>query len=650
VEHNVSLAKNASLCWGQRYIWLRYHHLPPRARHEAHIVMRLKLPDGVTLARIRSTLGYLVRRHEILRTTYPLDAGPVQHVNPPAALPIVVATAERDGTAAPAEVMDELSTTEFDLSTEWPIRACVITAAAVPKQLVLVVNHVAVDDWAIDALKREIAALGAGAGSGRPAALAPVRHQPLDLARYESSADATAMKERAAKYWQDEVSRLPVDAFAGVRRPAGKPTARCATLTSPAMLDARRRIAARHQVWPSLVHATAYNMMMAAYTGSGSISHLSFAGNRDSGPYTDTMTCMFSPLLMRVDCHDDPPFSQLLQRTAQRFEQARSHSPFPYDELVELMSRESFRRGQAVRTGSEFNFINHSHRACRSTRTKLIWNPTPSAWAEYGSDTYFLIYEWKDAVVVTLNAAATIMDAGAVEQFLRGYETVLLAHDAPSTDLRISDVVRMLGISVPAPPIGRRIVRTGDDLVDLGRVEAMLAEHPAIRHARAYLETLDSEQGGLVVDVVASRPVTPAELRGHVLGRMYDHHPVRCPDQFRIYDGTVLGLDRIRRPESWRELTPMAKGNGHGIEPCPATSAAERTLAAVVQQVNGLDHVNLSRSYTVAGGRVLRIPQVLAELRHHGWEGVSVYQIASAQPLRALAARLAPVAVTAAAA
>lgn len=646
----MSLTKNADLCWGQRYIWLRYHHLPPRARHEAHIVMRLKLPDGVTLAKIRSTLGYLVRRHEILRTTYPLDAGPVQRVNPAAIPPIVVATAERDGTATPAEVMDELSTTEFDLSTEWPIRACVIVAAGVPKQLVLVVNHVAVDAWVIDTLKREIAALGAGAGSGRPAALAPVRHQPLDLARYESSADATATKERAGKYWQDEASKLPVDAFAAVRRQAGALTARCATLTSPAMLDARRRIAARHQVWPSLVHATAYNMMMAAYTGSGSIAHLSFAGNRDSGPYTDTMTCMFSPLLVRVDCHDDPPFSQLLQRTAQRFEQARSHSPFPYDELVELLSRESFRRGQAVRIGSEFNFINHSHRACRSTRTKFIWNPAPSAWAEYGSDTYFLIYEWKDAVVVTLNAASTIMDAGALEQFLRGYETVLLAHDEPSTDLRISEVARMLGIPAPAPPGGGQIVHIGDDLVDLDLVEAMLAEHPAIRHARAYIADPGGEQDGLLADVVASRPVTPAELRGHILGCMYDHHLVRCPDQFRIHDGTTLGLDRLRRPESWQELTPMTQGDGHGMEPCPVTSEAERSLAAVIRQVNGLDHVNLSHSYTVAGGRVLRIPQVLAELRHHGWEGVSVYQLASAQPLRALAARLTPVAVTVAAA
>ncbi len=40
VQARVSVAtRNAELCWGQRYIWLRYHQLPPHARHEAHIVL-----------------------------------------------------------------------------------------------------------------------------------------------------------------------------------------------------------------------------------------------------------------------------------------------------------------------------------------------------------------------------------------------------------------------------------------------------------------------------------------------------------------------------------------------------------------------------------------------------------------------------------
>ena len=65
--------KTADLCWGQRYIWLRHHQLPPEARHEAHIVCNFDMPPGVRVAGIRSMLNYLVRRHEV-------DAGSVARV------------------------------------------------------------------------------------------------------------------------------------------------------------------------------------------------------------------------------------------------------------------------------------------------------------------------------------------------------------------------------------------------------------------------------------------------------------------------------------------------------------------------------------------------------------------------------------------
>ncbi|WP_405145054.1 condensation domain-containing protein [Sphaerisporangium sp. NBC_01403] len=628
----MSAAKNANLCWGQRYMWLRYHQLPPRERHETHIVLHLEMPYDVTVANCRAAVNYLTRRHEALRTTYHLDGGdPQQRVHSPAALPVIHVTTEKDGTAAPGEVVEKLTTTEFDLSTEWPIRACVITTAGVPRQLVLVLNHLAVDVWTVRQIKRELKVQCAGFSSRRPASLEPVRHQPMDLTRYESSRAAAAMAEGAMAFWREEISKLPADTFGARRVPDAEPTARGATLTSPSMLDASRRIGARHQVWPSLVHVTAYNMLMAAYTGSGTAGHLSFTSNRESSTYSDVMTCMFSPLLLRVDCHDDPTFSQLLRRVAQRFERAQAHSYVPYDEVVELVSRESTRRGRAVRIGSELNFIKQASRDSKARRTKFTWTPAPTGWALHGGDTYFRIDEWRDAVVVTLNAVSSVMDAEAMERFLRGYEAVFQAHDDPSADLRISGVARLAGFAPPSPPAGGRTAGAGDDLVDLERIEAVLALHPAVRLA----EVSSDGTGRLVAHVVADQPVTPARLRAHFLGHLYDHHPVRCPDWFLI-----------QAPEGVAAGSPEAEGDGRGAEPASPMGEAEQTLAAVVREVNGLDDLDLCDSYTGAGGRALRIPRVLAVLADHGWVGISVHELTSARPLRALAGRLTPVAAT----
>ncbi|MFC7713723.1 hypothetical protein [Nonomuraea recticatena] len=61
-----------------------------------------------------------------------------------------------------------------------------------------------------------------------------------------------------------------------------------------------------------------------------------------------------------------------------------------------------------------------------------------------------------------------------------------------------------------------------------------------------------------------------------------------------------------------------------------------------MRQAHGLGDLDLSDSYTLAGGQALRIPQVLAELTRRGWEGLTLNQLAGPAPLGALASRLAP--------
>jgi Condensation domain len=556
--------KSADLCWGQRYIWLRHHQLPPHARHEQHIVITFEIPEGSALAGVKAMLNYLVRRHEALRTTYHLDApgGPQQRVHPPAPLPVVTVSTERDGTASPADVVERLSTTEFDLASEWPIRAIVLTTAGAPRQAVVVLNHMAFDAWTVDQFERELVALRTGATSGRPANLAPVRYQPVDLAKYESSAGAGAVKDRALAYWRDEIAQAPADCFAGrrVAAPAndGEPVARAATLTSPTLLEATRQIAAQHQTWPSLVHLTAYAMVTAAYTGSSRIAHLAFTGNRGENSYADVMTCLFSPLLLRVECDPEVGFRELLRRGVERFEEGQRYANVPYDELVELLARESARRREWVRVGAEVNFLSHASHSARARRTTFTWNATPSAWATSGADSYFRIIEMRDAVVLGLHACSAVFDADAVEQFLRGYEQVILAVQDPAVDLRVADVAGLVGFADAAHPVG-----FADAAHPVGFVPPLLQDHPG-------------------------------------------------------------------------ELAGEAEASG----------AATAALAAAVADVNGLSQVDTGLGYVVAGGRVLLIPGVLAKLRDAGWEGLSVYQLASPQSLDTLATQLVTAAAT----
>ncbi|MEY9906721.1 hypothetical protein ABIA35_002943 [Catenulispora sp. MAP12-49] len=460
--------KTGALGLGQRYIWLRHHQLPAEARHDAHIVTRFPLPPGLSVPQIRTALGHLVRRHEALRTTYHHDADsdPWQRVHPAGPVKLVQATAEQDGTPPPAAVVQELSTAPFDLAADWPLRACVITDGGTPRQLVVVMNHMAFDAWSVDRFERELEVLGTALATRRPASLEPVRYQPLHLVGHESQTGFRDRHEQASEFWREQAARLSSDLFA--RRRGGPADPNAATLTSPAALSASRQLADRAGLWPSLVHVAVFTALAAAYTGDGLVPHWNFHGNRGEDAYSDVLTCRFSPLLMIVDGRDDPSFSELLGRVAEQTEAVRDHTALGYDEMLEILACAGAIRGRDLRIGSELNFLSHAAHTAGVRRTTFVRNAAPTAWAAFGSDVYLRITELRDAVSVNLQASGAVMDAETVERFLRGYEAVLLALAEPDSDLRISEISTLAGFGEPAAAT--------PDLTVAGTVETAGAE------------------------------------------------------------------------------------------------------------------------------------------------------------------------------
>ncbi|WP_158263035.1 condensation domain-containing protein [Amycolatopsis sp. CA-128772] len=437
--------KSANLCWGQHHHLLRYLRVPAQSRHEAHIGTSYPLPAGCTVAAVRAALTHLVRRHEVLRTVYDLTgtaadgrAWPRQLVQPPAPQPVTEATTEDA-----VDVIARLTRTPFDLAREWPLRACVVTTGGRLVRLHLVFNHLAFDDVALDRLAAELDELLAARTEGRPAVLDPVEHQPVDLARFEESR-TDADIEPALGHWRELVKKLPADVFSKRRRVSE--AAHSGSFTVPSLLSAARTIAAREHVWPSAVHLAAYAVTLAAYTGQPVVAHRMYTSQRDASGFGGAVTCLSYPTPVLADLGGDPRFSAVVKESATRVSQAMTHAHVPYDRVYELIAEEG------VRVVAELNFLDNAPRSCRTKRDRYAVNAAPVDWAHAGSDSYLRVYEWADGITLALQALDAVMDAGAVEQFLRGYARLVEAHREPGTDLRVSEAAALLGFTPPEPP------------------------------------------------------------------------------------------------------------------------------------------------------------------------------------------------------
>lgn len=440
--------KSADLCQGQHHHFLRYHQVPPDARHEAHITTSYPLPAGCTAENARSALNYLVCRHEVLRTVYDLRAEPWPRQRVMAPAPLRIREIAADDTAS-AEVIRRLVQDPFDISREWPIRVCLVTARGVLKRLHLIFNHLAFDDIGLDILSADLDALLAARTAGRPVTLPPVEYQPVDLARYEASRPAAAVEEDL-EHWRAEVGRVPADVYARRRR-GDSTVAHSASFTAPGLLSAARAIAARHRVWPSAVHLAAYAVTMGAYTGSPLVTHRLYTSQRDASGFRSVLTCMSYPTLVTADLSGDPAFSEVVRRAAEtvRLSMARAH--VPHDRIVEMIAREGVRRGRELRVSSEVNFLDNAPRSCRTGRDRFVWNAAPAEWAYAGSDIYLRIYEWSDGITLALQARDEVMDSSAVQLFLRGYARLIQAH-WEGADLRVSHAVDLFGFQVRQEP------------------------------------------------------------------------------------------------------------------------------------------------------------------------------------------------------
>jgi amino acid adenylation domain-containing protein len=322
------------LTLAQERIWfLQALHPEMRAYHNRALV---RLRGRLDVEALRRALAEVVRRHEVLRTTFPEREGrPAQvvHEPPPLRLPVRETAPEALDRVVAAELRRP-----FDLDRLPLVRWTLLRLGPDDHALLHVDHHLVLDGWSFGILLTEVAHLYRAFATGLPPHLAAPALRLTDFARWQREWLRTPGAAGQAAHWRERLAgldgtlRLPADRR---RPPVERFVGRAPRVDVPSPLCDALGTLGRDQ------GTTLFTTMLAAFGAllgrTGAVDEVAvgsaFAGRR--WPELEGVLGMVaSTVVLRLDLAGDPTFRELLARTRDVVVAALANQDHPLTDVV----------------------------------------------------------------------------------------------------------------------------------------------------------------------------------------------------------------------------------------------------------------------------------------------------------------------------
>ncbi|MGH7578679.1 MAG: condensation domain-containing protein [Gemmatimonadales bacterium] len=353
----------APLSYAQERMWFLNQLDPGSAMYSGVRATRWMGPlDREALER---SVGELLRRHEVLRTRFPLlSGGPAQEVEParPCHLPLVDLS-DREPAQAMAEARSWLAAEgrrPFELTREAPFRAALLRLGQDDHVLALTIHHIAFDRWSRSILRRELGLLYSAFATGRPSPLPDPAVQYQDYAEWQRERMRSEDVALALGYWRGRLLGAP----AVLHLPGDHPRqaqstylGRQAAFRLPdALVEELGRLARRERVTLFMALLTAFKALLVRVTGQTDLVVGVPIAGRTREELTDSIGCFTNTLVLRTDASGDPTFRELLGRVRHVALDGYAHQELPFERLVRELQPER-RLGQHPLFQVLFNFL-----------------------------------------------------------------------------------------------------------------------------------------------------------------------------------------------------------------------------------------------------------------------------------------------------
>jgi hypothetical protein len=415
----------APLSYAQERMWFLNQLEPANSAYSGVRATRWKGP--LNREALERTVQEIRRRHEVLRTRFPMGAaGPAQEIEPDDSIPLPLIDLSSGGpVAAMVEARAWLAAEgrrPFELTREAPFRASLLRVGQDDHVLALTVHHIAFDRWSRSVLRRELGLLYAAFAGGRPSPLPepPVQYQ--DYADWQRERMRSEQVVRALDYWRGRLRGAPAVLPLPSDRPRqASPTylGRQAGFTVPeGVVEALDRLGRRERVTLFMTLLAAFKALLARVTGRTDLVVGVPVAGRTTLELSDLIGCFTNTLVLRTDGSGNPTFRELLHRVRHVALEGYAHQELPFERLVRELQPER-RLGQHPLFQVLFNYLDFPAEPVNPPGIEVeeLEIPSDAALVDLGVD----IRRTAQSLTCTITGDAGMFEAPTIGRLAREY-------------------------------------------------------------------------------------------------------------------------------------------------------------------------------------------------------------------------------------
>ncbi len=332
------------LSFAQQRLWFLDQLQPGQAHYNMPLGLRLSGP--LDLPVFQRTFDELLRRHEVLRTTFHAEGEePRQVIHPSISQPLQVV----DLGALPPELRQaevlRLATEDaarpFDLARGPLLRASVLKLEPTEHVLLVCMHHIVSDGWSMGVLVREVMALYDAFCQGQPSPLPELPVQYADYALWQRDWLRGETLRAQLDWWKQLLAGAPH----ALELPTDKPRpavfshrgAAVPVALPSGLSEALEALAQREGATPFMVLLAAWQALLHRYSGQDDVLVGSAIAGRQHMESEGLIGFFVNTLVLRARFTPALTFRQLLAQVRDTTLGAYEHQDVPFEKLVETL-------------------------------------------------------------------------------------------------------------------------------------------------------------------------------------------------------------------------------------------------------------------------------------------------------------------------